>query len=170
MTQLTSLLALRATKILALGTTAFIHALIALNNVLDFQSNYAFTQHVLSMDTTFQPSSLGWRAITSPGIQRFFYFIIIACESLIAIFCAIGTVKCATRIKLGTVEFNEAKSWAFLGLGLGFGLWMFAFLSIAGEWFVMWQSTTWNGQTPALRMFILVGVTLILLAQSERDY
>lgn len=170
MPQLTSILALRATKILALATTAFIHALIVLNNIFDFQSNYVFTQHVLSMDTTFQPSSLGWRAITSPGIQRVFYFIIIGWEALIAVFCAIGTVKCARRIKLGTVEFNEAKSWAFLGLALGIGLWMFAFLTIAGEWFVMWQSTIWNGQAPALRMFILVGVTLILLAQSERDY
>jgi predicted small integral membrane protein len=170
LTQLTSILALRTTKILALATTAVIHALITLNNIFDFQSNYVFTQHVLSMDTTFQPGSLGWRAITTPGVQRLFYFVIIAWEALIAIFCAIGTVRCATRIKLGIVEFNEAKNWAFVGLALGIGLWMFAFLTIAGEWFVMWQSTAWNGQSAALRMFVLIAVTLILLAQSERDY
>jgi predicted small integral membrane protein len=166
----TSIVALRITKILALATTTVIHALIVINNVLDFQSNYVFTQHVLSMDTTFGHASVGWRGITSPGLQRIFYFMIIGWEALIAILCALGTVRCATRIKSGLVEFNQAKNVAFLGLALGIALWMFAFLTVAGEWFLMWQSTTWNGQNAALRMFILTAVTMILLSQSERDY
>jgi predicted small integral membrane protein len=31
-----------------------------------------------------------------------------------------------------------------------FMLWFFMFMVIAGEWFAMWQSKTWNGQAAAL--------------------
>jgi predicted small integral membrane protein len=41
--------------------------LVAFDNVLDPKTNYAFVQHVLSMDTTFPENSLRYRAITSPS-------------------------------------------------------------------------------------------------------
>jgi predicted small integral membrane protein len=46
-------------------------------------------------------------------------------------------------------------------------MWLVAFLSVGGEWFLMWQSKSWNGQEAAFRMFIVVGIVLIVLVQRE---
>jgi predicted small integral membrane protein len=48
-------------------------------------------------------------------------------------------------------------------------MWLVAFLSVGGEWFLMWQSKTWNGQEAAFRMFTVVGIVLLLLVQSEAE-
>jgi predicted small integral membrane protein len=49
-------------------------------------------------------------------------------------------------------------------------MWFVAFLSIGGEWFLMWQSKNWNGQDDAaFRMFTVVGIVLLLVALPERE-
>jgi predicted small integral membrane protein len=44
-----------------------------------------------------------------------------------------------------------------------------AFLSVGGEWFLMWQSKTWNGQEAAFRMFTVVGVITILMILPDAE-
>jgi predicted small integral membrane protein len=46
-------------------------------------------------------------------------------------------------------------------------MWLVAFLAVAGEWFLMWQSKTSNGQDAAFRMFTVIGVVLLLVAQPD---
>jgi predicted small integral membrane protein len=48
-------------------------------------------------------------------------------------------------------------------------MWLVPFLSIGGEWFLMWQSKTWNGQDAAFRMFTVVGIILLLLALPDTE-
>jgi predicted small integral membrane protein len=48
-------------------------------------------------------------------------------------------------------------------------MWLVAFLSIGAEWFLMWQSHTWNGQDAAFRMFAVVGIVLIVLLLPETE-
>jgi predicted small integral membrane protein len=45
--------------------------------------------------------------------------------------------------------------------------WYIAFLTVGAEWFLMWQSPSWNGQEPAMRMFLVMGVSLIFLMQRD---
>ena len=67
------------------------------------------------------------------------------------------------------MAFNRAKVWAVAGLTVGFSLWFFGFLVVAGEYFAMWQSKTWNGQEAAFRITaVLLGV-LIFVCLPERD-
>jgi predicted small integral membrane protein len=42
-----------------------------------------------------------------------------------------------------------------------------AFISVGGEWFLMWQSKTWNGQDAAFRMFVVLGIILVYLSLPE---
>jgi predicted small integral membrane protein len=44
-----------------------------------------------------------------------------------------------------------------------------AFLTVGGEWFLMWQSHTWNGQDAAFRMFASLGIILIYLILPEPE-
>ena len=67
------------------------------------------------------------------------------------------------------MEFERAKSVAVAGLTLSLLMWLVAFLAVGGEWFLMWQSDSWNGQAAAFRMFTVVGIVLLLVAQRERD-
>jgi Predicted small integral membrane protein (DUF2165) len=54
-----------------------------------------------------------------------------------------------------------------VGGALGFLVWFFGFLLIGGEWFQMWQSSTWNGQQPAFRFVVIILAVLIFVMQPE---
>jgi len=67
------------------------------------------------------------------------------------------------------IVFNQAKGFAIAALTLSLLMWLVPFLSIGGEWFLMWQSKTWNGQDAAFRMFTVVGIVLLLLALPDTE-
>ena len=54
-----------------------------------------------------------------------------------------------------------------MALALGVLLWLAGFEVIGGEYFLMWQSHTWNGQESAFRFAVLCVLGLLFLAQHE---
>jgi len=64
---------MRLAKVAAVGALAAFALLVAYNNVVDYDSNYQFVRHVLSMDTIFPNSVLRSRAINSETIWRAAY-------------------------------------------------------------------------------------------------
>ena len=64
---------------------------------------------------------------------------------------------------------QPAKGVAVAGLTMGLLLYVVGFLVIAGEWFAMWQSETWNGQPAASRFVVFIGVVLIFLSFRDDD-
>jgi len=54
-------------------------------------------------------------------------------------------------------------------LTLGFGLWFFGFMVVAGEYFVMWQSKIWNGQDAAFRIATEMLGALIFIALPDGE-
>jgi predicted small integral membrane protein len=158
---------LRATKILLVFAVAIYYTLVVLNNTTDYNSNYQFVRHVLMMDTTFAGNNGMWRAINSPALHMTFYVTIVAWEAATMVLCWWGGFR-LLRAGLGTsAEFQRAKSVAIAALTLGLLMWLVAFLSVGGEWFLMWQSKNWNGQDAAFRMFAVVGIVLLVVAQPE---
>jgi predicted small integral membrane protein len=75
------------------------------------------------------------------------------------------------RLRAPAEVFNRSKVWAVAGLAVGFGLWFFGFMVIAGEYFAMWQSKIWNGQDAAFRIAtVILGVLVFVsLPDGERD-
>lgn len=143
------------------ASIALFFSIVTFNNVLDFESNWLFVKHVLSMDTTYHSRALMWRAITNPFHQKYAYYFLIGWECLTAIICWVGCIVLMLKIKKNEATFNESKKIAFIGLFLGFLLYMVGFIIVGGEWFSMWQSTTWNGQMTAglfinLIMFVMI--------------
>ena len=61
---------------------------VAFGNITDYGTNFAFVQHVLSMDTVFARSTITYRAITSPALHHAAYALIIAAEGATAAFVA----------------------------------------------------------------------------------
>ena len=60
------MLATRLVKTSMVASIALFSLLVAFDNLVDYDSNYEFVRHTLSMDTTFPGNALGGRAITSP--------------------------------------------------------------------------------------------------------
>jgi predicted small integral membrane protein len=155
---------LRIVKILLVLGVAFFYFLVVLNNLTDYGSNYNFVQHTLSMDTTFPGNHGMWRALTSPILVTLFYWSIIAWEIVVMFLCGWGGFRMAAALRGAATAFNLSKRISIAGLALSLMKWLIAFLSVGGEWFLFWQSKTWNGQDAAFRMFTVVGIVLILVA------
>jgi len=108
-----------------------------------------------------------WRAINSPGMHTAFYLGIIAWEFATMLLCWWGGFRLAKMLSASVQDFQRAKSVAIAALTLSLLMWLVAFLSIGGEWFLMWQSKIWNGQEAAFRMFTVVGIVLLVVGVPE---
>jgi predicted small integral membrane protein len=160
---------IRLVKIAMVASTALFALLVTLNNLVDYGSNYEFVRHTLSMDTTFPGNALKDRAITSPALWSAGYWLIILSEAAVGIVLAIGAIRLLRALRADARRFNAAKDWALAGAGLGFLLWFTGFLVIGGEWFVMWQSKTWNGQEPAFRFYMTLLAVAIFINQPDGE-
>lgn len=143
-------------------------SLVAFGNITDYNSNFSLVTRVLTMDTTFPDNQGLWRAIHSPILHHTVYGFIIGIEIVIAGLCWLGGFRLYQNIK-DPASFNQAKGLAILGLTLGFFLWFTGFMTIGGEWFLMWQSEAANGQQAAFRLVTIIGITLIYLTQTDEE-
>ncbi len=156
----------RYCKAALVAVVAIFFSIIAFDNVVDYDSNWQFVQHVLSMDTIFPNSSLKWRAITNPTLQMLGYWAIIAAEAATAILLWWGVVL-LVKAAPDVARFATAKSIAVAGLTLGFIIFGLGFVVVGGEWFAMWQSQIWNGQQKAFEFISMIGIVLIVLLIPE---
>ena len=142
--------------------------LVGYNNIIDYNSNFQFVQHVLSMDTVFPDNAVrASRAIVDPVMHHIGYRIIIASELAIGLLCVFGSFRLFANVSGTAAAFNAAKQLAIAGLAAAVGFWFFAFLVVGGEWFQMWQSQTWNGQESAFRFIGSIGLVLVFLAMED---
>jgi predicted small integral membrane protein len=157
----------RSAKLLLLAGIALYYTLVVFNNLTDSDSNYQFVRHVLMMDSTFPGNHGLWRAIRSPGIHLAFYISTIAWETVTTILLWWAALRLMRAIRKPAAAFNVEKRIAVMALVLSMLMWLVAFLSVGAEWFLMWQSQIWNGQEAAFRMFVVVGMVLLLLMQPD---
>jgi predicted small integral membrane protein len=160
---------LRVAKLLLVFAVALFYTLVVFNNITDYNSNYQFVRHVLMMDSNSLGNHEMWRATNSPEWHTAFYVSIIAWEAIVMLLCWWGGVCLARALSAPAPVFMQSKRVSVAALTLALLMWLVAFLDIGGEWFLMWQSKTWNGQDAAFRMFTVIGVVLLLLAQPDSD-
>jgi predicted small integral membrane protein len=160
---------LRAVKLTMVFAVALYYTLLVFNNITDFDSNYQFVRHVLMMDSTFLGNRGMWRALNQPAWHLASYFSIIAWEFVTMILCWWGAYRMARALRGTAAAFGHAKRIAVIALALALMMWLVAFLTVGGEWFLMWQSKTWNGQEVAVRMFTVIGIVLLLVALPDTE-
>jgi predicted small integral membrane protein len=159
----------RIAKLLAVFAIGILALLIVIGNTTDYYTNYAFVEHVMKMDTTFPDSNIHYRSIQSSYAHHAAYVLIIALEALMAFCCIKGSWKMFKNIRGNAADFHSSKNWAVAGLILGIALFFLGFQVIGGEWFSMWQSSTWNGLASAERIVTFLSLTLILLHLKEEN-
>jgi predicted small integral membrane protein len=160
---------IRLAKFAVIAALSALALMVAYNNVFDYNSNYQFVRHVLSMDTIFPDSALRSRAIDNETIWRLAYALIIATEASTGFLLALGAVFLLVRLRASAKIFNHAKRWAVAGLTLGFCLWFFGFVVVGGEYFAMWQSKVWNGQDGAFRIATTMLAALVFVSLPDGE-
>ncbi len=160
---------LRLAKIMFVSMTAVLLLLVGIDNLLDYGTNYAFVRHVMSMDLVPPDSMLIGRAIDSPFLWHLVYALIIAGEIGAGLLCAVGAWRLCRARSLPAARFAARKDCAIAGLMLALVVYLFGFMTVAAEWFQMWQAQSFNGQEAAFRLIAIFGIALIFLCQREPE-
>ncbi|HZH52890.1 MAG TPA: DUF2165 domain-containing protein [Microvirga sp.] len=160
---------IRTSKTVVVAAIALFASLVTFGNVTDYRTNFAFVQHVLSMDTVFPDTTIRYRAVTSPALHHAAYVLIIAAEAVTAALCWIGAFRMLRATGMPAAAFNRSKGMAVAGLTLGFLVWQVGFMSVGGEWFGMWMSQQWNGVPSAFRFLMTIVAVLIYVAMPDDD-
>ena len=160
----------RIAKIVMVTCLAVYCLLVAFNNLTDYGTNHLFVQRVLSMDTTFPGNKLMYRAVEHPSLWHAAYWTIIAGQLVAGVLFLAGAIR-LWQVRAAPGEaFNGAKGLTVAGALAAFLVWFFLFMVIAGEWFAMWQSQTWNGQDAAFRFYMTALAVLIFVVLPDGDF
>jgi predicted small integral membrane protein len=158
--------ALRVSKIAFMASMCVWTGLVGVNNIMDYGANFRFVQHVLEMDTTLPGNPLLWRSLRWGPLHHAAYLCIIAVELAVGLLSGIAVFRMLAA-RNDPEKFSQAKAVGVVALALGVLLWLAGFEAIGGEYFLMWQSSTWNGQESAFRVVVLCVLGLLFLAQRE---
>ncbi len=144
--------------------------LVAWTNLVAYDINFQFVQHVLSMDALAswaQNAAIMDRAIANPAFHQIAYAVIIFAEMLVGLLCVVGGL-CLLMALHDSYQsaLSTGKVCVLLGCGIGIGLWYLGFAVIGAEYFMMWASQ-WNGQSTAYTFAGFFLLAMIYVAQSE---
>ena len=100
----------RVAKLSLVAGIALFYSLVVFNNLTDFDSNYQFVRHVLSMDSTFPGNHGMWRALPSPSFHLAFYLGIIAWEIATTILLWWGVLNLLRALRRSAAGFQRGQS------------------------------------------------------------
>ena len=157
----------RLIKILFSCVVALYVSLVCFNNIFDYKSNFPFIRMVATMEDTFSKERNGWRSINTMLWHHVLFILILMWELSVTFFMWLGSLRMIRKLRSAGTEFKQAKKYTSVGLALGVLLWFGVFITIGGEWFLMWQSKTWNAQTTAF--FLTACFLLFLIHHNQED-
>ncbi len=157
----------RLAKTISVFAIGLLALLIVFGNITDYYTNFYFVAHVMKMDTIFPNGTIQYRSINSSLLYHAGYIFIIAMEAAMAFCCLMGSWRLFKALKSDAATFHASKNWAVAGLIIGIVIWFLGFEVVGGEWFAMWQSTSWNGLASAER--IVSFIVMILIALQLKD-
>ncbi|WP_432218652.1 DUF2165 family protein [Pseudomonas kribbensis] len=133
---------IRRSKVAIVFMVGMLGAMIVFSNATDYDSNYIYLGHILSMDTT--GSHLMYRSINSEMMHHRIYWMIMTLETIFTSACLLGGYQLAKNINASDEQFHEAKKYAVLGILVALFVYYFCLQVIGNEWFDMDRSKDWN--------------------------
>jgi len=153
---------LKLSKCMVVIAVALFFSITVFNNVIDYEKTFVFTYHTLSMDTTAQNPHFMGRAITNIVIQHAVFLSIILTQSVIALLCWTSLALMIREHKRND-GFIKAKNLAVFACCLGFILYGLGFMTLAGQWFMMRESSVWNVQNSIHLFLTFLGFSMMYL-------
>ena len=102
----------RIAKIVMVGSLPLFAELVTFDNLTDYETNYVFVRHVLSMDATPPGNALLYRSISSPSLWGAAYALIIAGEGATALGVAGAATLLPRDLRSQAASFNRTKASA----------------------------------------------------------
>ena len=154
---------------------ALIPALEGLLGLLnDIQGASASLQSVivplLSMQGV-QPAFIhSWRAIHSPELQVFAYYLLAGAEGMIGILATVSILKMIKHFRDEGLYFVQAQAWARAACVLGILVWGLGFFVVGGDFFLSWQTTNLSYlQVGGLNYALMMLIPYLLLKKYEHS-
>jgi len=160
---------LRLMKIIIAFSLAFYMTLVIFNNMTDPDTNYKFIRAVFTMTDLSSGEDNRWRSINFPILNWVGFIIILTIELTSAVLLWKGSVAMLKARKSSSDTFSKARATVSTGIFAGLFLWFTVFLTVGGEWFLMWQSEKFNAQHTAFSLTIVFTLFLILMHQRDTD-
>ena len=164
------------TSIFVLMVAAY-YLVVAFDNITDpvnpNASNWPFVQGVISGDGVPADSGFGYRFISAEWFQVLSYIAIIIGETITGILLLIAGILGLRRSR-SCPGWGGAQKWTYAGGTFGLAVFFLGFITIGGNWFIMYLNSKWNGMEPAFQnsvmtTFMLVLVTVVLVG-SHSDH
>ncbi|MFY9332075.1 MAG: DUF2165 domain-containing protein [Candidatus Nanopelagicales bacterium] len=125
-------------------------------------SNWPFVQGVLSGDGVPADSGFEWRFIDATWFQAAGYVMIMTLETVTGILLLIGGLL-GLRRSGATVSWGKAQRWTYAGGTVGLTVFFFGFITVGGNWFIMYLNSKWNGLAPAFQNSVMTALTMIFV-------
>ncbi|MFZ3280195.1 DUF2165 family protein [Pseudomonas sp.] len=137
---------IRYSKVILMAYISFFGLLVMIHNFTDYESNYTYVAHILSMDTTTANQNILYRAIESPLLHHRIYWFIITMEVIYTVLCMMGTYQLYRQVHASADEFHEAKKLSIMGIMVAIFIYYVCLQTVGVEWFDMDTSQTWNAK------------------------
>jgi len=156
----------RLIPLLVLLGTGAMGAIVVLNNITAPGANMSFVEHIMTMDTTKIDKGTQWRAIRSPILHRIAFVTILILEVAVTVLSLVGSYYLAANLGAPVEAWEAAKLFGYLGFMAALVVWFLVIQVVGAEWFVSWQSESWDAIRDSTRssLITLGGIILLRLA------
>ena len=169
MNSLTTDKLIRYSKVILMAYISFFGLLVMIHNFFDYNSNYVYVAHILSMDTTTANDNIMYRAIDSPYLHHRIYWFIITMEVTYTVLCLMGTYHLYRKINDSAEAFHEAKKFSIMGILVAIFIYYVCLQTVGVEWFDMDTSQTWNAKDWARHIvYFIFPVMIYITLKVER--
>ena len=163
----------RLSKAVIAASVSIFYLVVGYNNIVDFNTNFYFLQHVLSMDAMqpwFDSDFILHRSIHSHKMHIIFYWGIIIGELCAGVLGFLGAMMMLKNMHFNAQHFVEGQFFFLLSTIIAMLIWYFSFSVIGAEWFMMWANQ-WNAQMKAYTFssFILL-VMMYIIIPSPKEW
>ena len=156
----------RLIPLLILLGTGVMGGIVVLNNITAPGANLAFVEHIMTMDTTNMDKGTHWREIRSPAIHRIAFVTILTFEVAVTVLSLVGSYFLATNLGAPTDAWEAAKLFGYLAFMAALVVWFLVIQVVGAEWFVSWQSESWNAirDSTRINLITLAGIIILRMA------
>jgi len=156
----------RLIPLLILLGTGVMGGIVVLNNLTAPGANLAFVEHIMTMDTTNMDKGTQWREIRSPTLHRIAFVTILLFEVAVTVLSLVGSYYLATNLGAPADAWEAAKLFGYLAFMAALVVWFLVIQVVGAEWFVSWQSESWNAIRDSTRINLITLAGIIILRLS----
>ena len=156
----------RLIPLLILLGTGVMGGIVVLNNLTAPGANLAFVEHIMTMDTTNMDEGTQWREIRSPALHRIAFVTILLFEVAVTVLSLVGSYYLATNLGAPADAWEAAKLFGYLAFMAALVVWFLVIQIVGAEWFVSWQSESWNAIRDSTRINLITLAGIIILRLS----